>query len=413
MPLWLQGIVEALVIMLSTIVAVVIPVAMTFFSGGLGSIGFAGAARLGGQAWLLAVGVPLRVGVGSGSSSADYQVGTVQFVPLLFWGFALGLAWVAGRRLARASYSDQLWQPLLTAVITVAGTGAVTALFCSSSAVQASALHGAVYAVIPVILGLLIGARIEAGSWSRLIGVNAAAWVARASQSSKWAGSYVWIAVQAALLSVAALYALSSIVLAVNFVAHWADIVSVYQGLKPGPWGGAGLTLAQLSYVPNFATWTLAYISGAGFELGTNSSISPLGTVVPPIPAIPVLAALPTGTQSWTVLLMVLPVVAGVVAGLYFYRGGENHFDDWLSLKTKQRWLSATGSAVLLGLVLGAIAAVIVGVLAWFSGGSLGFGRLTSVGPVPMTTALYVGVEVALGSAIGVASGPWLQRSGR
>ncbi len=38
---------------------------------------------------------------------------------------------------------------------------------------------------------MVIGARREAGSWSRLIGVDAVDWISRTSQHSRWAGSYL------------------------------------------------------------------------------------------------------------------------------------------------------------------------------------------------------------------------------
>ena len=51
--------------------------------------------------------------------------------------------------------------------------------------------------LIPFALGMVVGARREAGSWSRLIGVDAVDWISRTSQHSRWAGSYLGSAVKA------------------------------------------------------------------------------------------------------------------------------------------------------------------------------------------------------------------------
>lgn len=412
MPLWLQGAFEAAQMFVISALIVAIPLAATWFAGGFAEKDGSVIARLAGQIWLLGHGVPLNLTLASGPSSASVQTGVFNFLPLGLVLVPFFLSWRAGRRLARASYTDQLWQPLLGATITYAAAGLATGYVCSAPGIQASLMTSMLVPLIPAVSGLIIGSRLEAGSWSRLIGMSAADWIARTSQDQRWAGSYLWTVVRSGFVAVMASLSLSAFLLAVNLAARWADIAAVYQALRPGPLGGAALTLAQLAYMPNFAAWTMSWAGGGGFNLGAGSTVTPLGTSVAPVPPIPVLAALPTGEMPLGFAALLIPVVAGVLAGWWFVRAGENHFDEWLSLKVRQRWLSLPGSTLFLGAVIGLAAAAMAWVAFWISQGSLGIGRLTEVGPDPTTAALWIGVEVAAGVVIGSLVGPWLEGDG-
>ncbi|WP_394941737.1 DUF6350 family protein [Psychromicrobium sp. YIM B11713] len=409
MPLWLQGVLESAQLAIIVALLVILPVAAVYFSGGFGNQPFDAAARLAGQAWLLIHGVPLQLNVLTGASSGDLQSGSLSLIPFGLTLIPFFFGWRAGRRLARASYADQLWQALLGALLIYGVFGLATGYICNTQNASAALPAATLIPLIPVALGLVVGARREAGSWGRLIGVDAAERMARVSQQSRWTGSYLWSAVRAAFLAVIVLMGISALVFAINLAVHWADVVSVYQGLKAGPMGDAVLTLAQLGYFPNLAVWTMAWNAGPGFAVGVGSSVGPLGTVVPPVPAIPLLGALPVGQLSWGVVALAIPVLAGLLAGWWFLREGENHFDEWLSIKVRQRWFSATASTLALAAIVGLVAGLLAAVLAWLSGGSAGIGRLTVLGPNPLSTALWVACEVGIGVVIGYAVGPWLE----
>jgi hypothetical protein len=256
----------------------------------------------------------------------------------------------------------------------------------------------------------VIGARREAGSWSRLIGVDAVDWIARTSQHSRWAGSYLASAAKAGFVAVIAALAISSALLAVDLLIHWNLVVAVYEALDAGPVGGAALTIAQLGFLPNLAVFALAWLSGSGFALGAGSQVGPLGTAVGPLPTIPVFAAIPSGPLDFGPVALVVPVLAGVLAGWWFLREGENHFDEWLSIKLPVRWLTAAASTLFLALIVGAAAGVLAAALAWLARGSAGIGRLTDIGPDPLWTAVWLTAEVGIGVVIGFAAGPWLER---
>lgn len=412
MPLWLQGAVESLqAVLLSALIAIV-PIAAVWLTGGFGSLPVDQGARLAGQAWLLAHGVPLQLS-GAGLSPAGGVAQSSSVLSLIPLGFTLVpflLSWRAGRRLARASYADTLWQAILGAAGMYALAGFATAFVCSTPDVTASSGLGASVPLIPVVLGLVIGARREAGSWTRLIGVDAVDWIARTGQYSRWTGSYFWAVIRAGFVAAVAALGLASALLALDLAIRWADVVTVYEALGAGGVGGGALTLAQLGYMPNLAVWTLGWSSGAGVVLGGGSTAGALTTAAGPLPPIPVLAAIPTSSVPLASAAVVLAVLAGVLGGWWFQRAGEDHLDEWLAIKIPARWFTATVSALVLGLLVGAVAGAMCAGAAWLAGGSAGVGRFTVLGPNPLLMLIWVGAEVAVGAVIGYALGPWLER---
>ncbi|MGW9413116.1 cell division protein PerM [Arthrobacter cupressi] len=410
MPLWLQGALESAQAAIISALVVVLPLAGVWATDGFENRKVDFLARLAGQAWLLIHGVPLQLASVNVGTAAQPGSGVLSLFPLGLTLIPFLLAWRAGRRLARASYTDQLWQAFLGALLVYGAFGAATAFVCRTQEVVINIWLAMLLPLIPFGLGMVVGSRREAGSWSRLIGVDAVDWIARTSQHSRWAGSYFASAIKAGSVALMASLALAAVLLAVDLGIHWTEIIAVYEGLKAGALGGAVLTIAQLGYLPNLVLFTLAWSSGAGFSLGVGSHAGPLGTAVGPLPAIPVFGALPTGQLDFGAAALVLPVLAGLLAGWWFLREGENHFDEWLSIKIRARWFTAAVSTLVLGALIGAVAGVLAGALAWMARGSAGIGRLTEIGPDPLWTAAWLAAEVGIGVVIGYAAGPWLER---
>ncbi len=410
MPLWLQGGLESAQAAIISALVVIAPIVAVWATSGFGSAGFDVLARLAGQAWLVIHGVPLYLTTVGEGSAARPETGTLSLLPLGLTLIPFLLAWRAGRRLARASYTDQLWQALLGSWLVYAGFGIATGFICRTEDVEVFLWWAGLLPLVPFGLGMVIGARREAGSWSRLIGVDAVDWIARTSQHSRWAGSYLASAAKAGFVAVTAALAISSALLAVDLFIHWNLVVAVYEALDAGPVGGAALTIAQLGFLPNLVVFALAWLTGSGFALGVGSQVGPLGTAVGPLPTIPVFAAIPSGPLDFGPAALVVPVLAGVLAGWWFLREGENHFDEWLSIKLRVRWLTAAASTLFLALIVGAAAGVLAAALAWLARGSAGIGRLSDVGPDPLWTAVWLAAEVGIGVVIGYAAGPWLER---
>ncbi len=402
LPLWVQGAIEALIAAVLSALLVLIPLVVIWSGGGFAATGIEFVARMGGQAWLAIHGVPLHLTIESATTSADTQTGTFWFLP---WGLVLIpvlLGWRAGRRLARASYRDQIWQPLAGAAGAYALVGLLTSLLVPNGMVGINPAWGALIPTAIMVLALLSGARREAGSWGRLIGVSLADRIERLSQHSRWAGSYAWSVVRAGLVGLLTAFGLASALMAVQIGLHWADVAQVYQEIGAGVWGGATITVVQLGVLPNLAVWTLAWTSGAGFSLGSGSMVAPLHTAVGPQPAIPVLTALPVGLEpAWSWVFLLLPVAAGFIAGWWLLREGENHLDEWLELKLPARWASMTLSTLALGVLVAAATALMSVLPFWLSTGSLGVGRLVDLGPEPWWAAVLLGGLVGLGAMFG------------
>ncbi|WP_235781478.1 cell division protein PerM [Sinomonas notoginsengisoli] len=412
MPLWLQGVAEAVQAIVISAALAIAPIVAVWAMGGLGPWAPEDVARLAGQAWLLAHGVPLELNMTSGTRDAAVPVlGTLSFVPLGLTVIPVLLAWRAGRRLARASYADTLWQGLAGAGGAYAAFAFATAFICRTPQVGVAMLAATLIPLVPVGLGLVVGARREAGSWTRLIGVDAVDWISRTGQYSRWAGSYAWAVVRAGFVALMSALALSSALLAGDLLGHWAEAVTVYEAVGADAVGGGAMTLAQLGYLPNLAVWTLGWASGAGVTLGTGSTAGALATAVGPLPPVPVLAAIPAGPLLYSPAALVVPVLAGLVAGWWFVREGEDHFDEWLAIKVRARWFSAPISALLLGVLVGVVVGALAGCLAWLTSGSVGVGRFTELGVSPAWMFVWVGAEAAVGACIGYALGPWLERS--
>ncbi|MGM9473939.1 cell division protein PerM [Pseudarthrobacter sp. YS3] len=410
MPLWLQGAIETAQAAIISVLLVVTPIVAVWATAGFQHTGFDALAALAGQAWLLIHGVPLQLALVGPGAAGGPGSGMLTLVPLGLTLIPFLLAWRAGRRLARASYTDQLWQALLGSWLVYSAFGAATGFVCRTPDVVINLWYATVIPLVPFALGMVIGARREAGSWSRLIGVDAVDWISRTSQHSRWAGSYLGSAAKAGFLALASALALACALLAVDFFIHWNLVIAVYEALDAGAVGGAALTVAQLGYLPNLAVFALAWVSGSGFAMGVGSQVGPLGTAAGPLPSIPVFAAIPTGPLDYGFVALVVPVLAGVLAGWWFLREGENHFDEWLSIKVRFRWFTAAASTVALGLLIGAVSGLLAALLAWLARGSAGLGRLTSIGPDPLWTGIWIAAEVGIGVVIGYAAGPWLER---
>ncbi|MHA7191850.1 cell division protein PerM [Arthrobacter sp. MDT2-16] len=402
MPLWLQGVFELGQAALISALLVVLPVAAVWLTGGFADGSPESAARLAGQGWLVMHGVPVAHGTGL---LHGIPLGLI-LVPLL-------LAWRAGRRLARASYTDQLWQALLGALLTYALIGAAVAYLSAGPDTAAPLVAGALIPPVSAGIGLITGAYREAGAWSRLVGVDFAAWVGRTSQHSRWAGSYAWSILRSGFLAVMVALCLSAALLAVAIGLNWAGISAIYERIDGGIAGASVVTLLQLGFLPNLAVWTMAWSTGAGFALGTGSSLTPLASTVGPLPALPLLGALPAGTLEYGYAALAIPVLAGLLAGWWFFREGENHFDEWLVLHSPRRWLTSTASTLALAGLIGITAGLAGAAVALVSRASLGLGRFTDLGPDPLAVGLWLAAEVAVGALLGHAVGPLIEREPR
>lgn len=184
-----------------------------------------------------------------------------------------------------------------------------------------------------------------------------------------------------ALLTVALVSALIIVIIRRDQIAAIQDyyIVDVPSAIFMGAF--------QIAYLPNFLVWAAAYILGPGFAIGTGTSFAPFDVVSGPLPAIPVLGALPAPGQSspWVI---VLPILVGLGVGLMRSKA-------FISIREAAfSGLSAMGWLGILMSLLGAVAT-----------GAIGPERMRVVGVAPPllagTSIVLVGVFVLLGLLAG------------
>ncbi|WP_082977043.1 DUF6350 family protein [Mycobacterium sp. 852002-50816_SCH5313054-b] len=245
--------------------------------------------------WLAVHQVPISIG-GRG-------LGVLPLLP------ALLMVWGTARSSARATAAQSSWLvvrwviasalggPLLLAAI------ALAVIHDASSVITELQTPSALRAFASVLVVHAIGAAI--GVWSR-VGRRALA----ASPLPNWLGD----SLRAAVAGVLALLGLSGLVTAGSLIVHWSTMQELY-GITDSIFGQFSLTVLSVLYAPNVIVGTSAVAVGSSAHLGfaTFSSFTVFGG---DIPALPILAALPTPPLGpvWVALLIV-GASSGVAVG--------------------------------------------------------------------------------------------------
>jgi hypothetical protein len=336
-------------------------------SSGADAGDLAAAAGVAAGLWLLGHGVPLAAGAGA-----------VTMVPLGIGALALFTIYVSAKRSAFPTLAAWCGGTATYAAATT-GTAVLTAGPDAELDVRAA-------------LGLLAG--VVVGGAGAGLGILTApdgprpvvpAWVERALPDVLRLGLRAGAAAAVALLGAGA-----------TLTGVWAlagrttsdDIVA---SLQPGWIGGIVLAVAQLALLPNLVLWAVAWLAGPGFAVGQETAFSTAGTTAGPLPALPILGALP-GPDWSSPLAMWLPAVVvacGALGGWYAWRSLDPERVRWSDLA----WVTV-------GVVL-----------EWWAGGAVGPGRLTDVGADPLVVGAVVAAEVGAGAAL-VLGGAYV-RAGR
>ena len=166
-------------------------------------------------------------------------------------------------------------------------------------------------------------------------------------------------------------------------LAVQADAVAAaYARLAPGFGAAVGVTLLAIAYLPNAVLGGMCWALGPGITVGTATA-SPFVTNTAGASSFPLLAGLPTGAPPvWALLVFVLPIGVGVIAGTACRRAAPVRYRF-------QAALAPTG-----------LTAAVTGLLAVLSGGRLATGPFDPVRlPVELlvpATLLWVGVPIML-----------------
>lgn len=368
-------------------VAAVIGLARTLEGqGGLG-----GALHAGAAGWLLGHGVPIGTSIGA--------LGLAPLLLTLLIGWRLNRAGLHVTRAVGARRNGSPGSALMAA-------GAVGAAYAIVGLLVALAVDGRGTDVSPTraAINFFVGGLVFALVGS-LRGTDALVVIARRIPQPLRHG--IRTGVVATLLILAAGAAFTGLAVAVGG-GQAADMIAAY---RTGVAGQAGITLVSLAYGANATVWAASYLLGPGFALGTDSVVRLTElTAGPLLPTLPLLAGLPNGPMGATgALLLAVPVLAAMASGwlltrrlLGVHHVVDGHLVDGRSdaAPVEPPWPLVLLSAV----VAGPVAGVLLGALAWISGGPLGDGRLAVIGPVPWQVALVAAAVVTVCATIGAAA---------
>jgi hypothetical protein len=344
--------------------------------------------RAGVDVWLVGHGVDLSLVLPAATAAATGIPGagapmTISIAALGFAVLTVLLGARAGRRLAETRHRTvgSATAVATFAVLALAVTASARVPSAGPSLVQGILLPTLVYAVPLVIAAEL--ARRRRGAEADPV----TAAVVRLVRSVPEVGRDVTIVILRAGTAVASIVlAVSGIAVALLLVTHYAQVIALYEGAHGGVLGGLTLTLGQIALLPNAVAWAASWFVGPGFALGAGSAISPLGTTIGPMPAIPLLGALPTGGATFAFAGLLVPVVASFVVATLFRDRLEEALgrDDTLVFR------------LVAGVATGVVAGLALGLAAAFSAGSAGPGRLAQVGPDALAVGGFAALEVAL-----------------
>ncbi|WP_280397079.1 cell division protein PerM [Nocardia carnea] len=103
--------------------------------------------------------------------------------------------------------------------------------------------------------------------------------------------------------------------LVIALLMHWSRVGDTYGGARNFV-DVLGLTLLSLLYLPNAVIAGVGVLAGPGVQFGA-ASFGVFTVVGGPVPAVPVLAAVPTGPAAlWWAILLLVPAAIGVCAGV-------------------------------------------------------------------------------------------------
>ena len=177
----------------------------------------------------------------------------------------------------------------------------------------------------------------------------------------------------------------SAFVIAILIGFSWVDITRLYESVQVSFLGAILLTAGQLAILPNIIIFGAAWFTGVGFSIGTGSLISPLGSQVGPLPAVPVLGALPVGRLDFGMIAIVVVLLAAFVATLSIRRSAD---------EIRFEFATAWSAAISLGASIALVTSLQLGALALIASGGTGPGRLSEVGINPWLLMLVSFVEV-------------------
>ena len=321
-------------------------------------------ARLSVMAWLAAHHTPI-----------DLSAGTLGLTPLGLLLLPGVLCYAAGRQLTRALRPADLGAAGRIIGLFALTYGVVVAITAGVSAGPGLRPHPMAGWLAATVLAFL------AGGWGLL---RSSGLQGELADRLPFALRQTLTGALAGLLT---LVAFGAVVLALLLALAFPEALDMTRALDADLLGSVLLAVLGLALLPNLVLWVLSFTTGVGFSLGVGSSVGPQGVEYGALPVLPPLAAVPPegGLPGWAMLVLAVPMLAGVVAGLVVHRRLPGRPAEVVAG-------SAATSGVLAGLSLG--------LLAWLSSGPAGAERLSVVGPTGWQVGLAAAAEMGLVAAV-------------
>ncbi|WP_158685330.1 cell division protein PerM [Microbacterium halophytorum] len=384
--------VVAAVVGLGAVLAPLVLLWFTAFSGAPWGALWPTTARV----WELGNLVPLHLELGDGLVAAagiapDAAGFVVSLAPLAFAGFVLLFAARSGRRAARAGE----WVTGVASGTLVTAAIALVVLLTSGTPVAVvNAWQAALFPPLIYLLGALAGA--VAAAWGDGDGGIVDRVHDRVDDLPTLWRATPPIAVRAAGIGVVGLLGVGALALFAAVVTGGGEMITLFEAVQVDAVGATGLTLANLAYLPTFLVWALAWVAGPGFAVGSGTVVAPTGADLGVVPSLPVFGLIPEAGSSWLLLVALLPVGVGALAGL---AARIRLLQEWraegIDDEGPEPWLPRLALAAGIAILVAAAAAL----LAAMASGSIGPGRLVDVGPHAGMVFVVVAAEVLVGAA--------------
>jgi hypothetical protein len=350
--------------------------------------------------WMLGHGVPLTLtldptlaqSLSLGESSSTFVVDIALLglgLITLLWGYRIG------RRSGTRIYPVSTW---FVAVGTLVGLSFVMVFFLPQHMVTMELMDALVRPALFLAAGLAlatwVGSRAPGGRV--LEGVLPETVLAVMRTGVKTAGA-----------SVLGLVALASLALAGLVLWSFGTMIVLYESLQPGVWGIITLSIAQLALLPTAIVWGAMWMVGPGFAVGTGALVSPLGTTVQAVPALPLLGIIPSNPPIGAIMIVAVPLAVAFIAGVAATTMllGKNPGNLWRNVGDTEFHHQPLVQILAASAVAGVLGSFGGFVLASITSGSAGPGRFQNVGADPAQIALWWGLEICVGVLLGLLSG--------
>lgn len=379
---------EALIAVCVGLVSTLLPLTIVWLFESGGSIDWLVTLRGSIDVWLLSHGTRLVIPE-STLGSAEIPQFVVSLVPLGMAALTLYLGIRAGRKLSGA---EALWPGWAGGTLTYGlASFALTLIAYTPTAYpvswQGTLLPPTVFFLAMATASLVSQPSVFATGQEAPERVWMRNWTTARFERMQWAVRVLLNpALRAGTAITVMLLLVSSTGISILIGVNWIEITRLYEGVQVSILGGIIVTLGQLALLPNLIVYGAAWLTGVGFSIGTGSLISPLGSQLGPLPALPILGALPVGELSFGMIAILVPLLASLIATVAIKRH---------TAEIRYEYATPLSAALALGVAIGFVTAIELALLAAIASGSLGPGRLASIGINPWMVALVSFIEVS------------------